>query len=144
VYLRFNVPSFLIDSVDVVRATLLLTQISNNALDPADTVNIIPHVSLATVAVRDISKAAQITAIANTDTLKVAPGGFGERGLEVASVVGLWRLQKADETPRAMVLISLAEGQSPLEARFHSIESAPGLRPRLRISYSSKKPTGLP
>jgi hypothetical protein len=144
VYLRFNIPSFLIDSVDVVRATLLLNQVSNPALDPTDTVRIIPHVSLATIAVKDVSKAAQITAIANTDTLKVQPGGAGDRGLEVASVMNLWRIQNANETPRALVLISLGEGQSPLEARFNSIEAAPALRPRLRISYSTRKSTGLP
>lgn len=144
VYMRFNIPSFLVDSVDVVRATLLLTQIANPGLDPTDTVRIIPHVSLATVAVKDVAKASQITAVANSDTLRVTPGSSGVRGIEVASVVSLWRLQKATETPRALVLISIGEGDSPLEARFHSIEAAPELRPRLRISYSTRKSTGLP
>jgi hypothetical protein len=142
--MRFNVPSFLIDSVDVVRATLLLTQISNPGIDPADTVRIIPHVSLATIVVNDVAKASQITAIANTDTLSITPGSSGVQAVEVPSVINLWRVQKADETPRAIVLISLNEGDSPLEARFHPIEAAPALRPRLRISYSTRKSTGLP
>ena len=144
VYMRFNIPAFLVDSVDVVRATLLLTQIANPGLDPADTVFVIPLVSLATVAVSDVAKASQITALANTDTLRLTPGSSGLRGIEVASVVALWRIQESDETPRALVLITTGEGNSPLEARFHSIEAAPDLRPRLRISYSKRKSTGLP
>lgn len=144
VYMRFNVPAFLIDSVDVIRASLLLTQIANPGLDPGDTVSIIPLVSLATVAVNDVAKASQITADASTEALRVTPGGSGLRIVEIAAVVSVWRLQNADETPRAIVLLTTGEGQSPLEARFHSIESAPELRPRLRISYSSRKSTGLP
>ncbi len=144
VYLRFNIPSFLVDSVDVVRATLLLTQIANPGIDPTDTVRIIPLVSLATTAVSDVAKAAQITTIANSDTLEVEPGSSGVRGLEIAQVIGLWRTQVATETPRALVLVSILEGNSPLEARFHSTEAAPELRPRLRISYSTRKSTGLP
>jgi hypothetical protein len=144
VYMRFNVPAFLIDSVDVVRATLLLTQIPNTALDPTDTVSIIPNVGLATVAVTDVAKASQITAVVNTDTLRVVPGGTGLHTLEVATVISLWRLQKVAETPRAIVLLSTGEGQSPLDARFYSIEASPDRRPRLRISYSVRKSTGLP
>ncbi|MEO8194005.1 MAG: hypothetical protein ABI681_09140 [Gemmatimonadales bacterium] len=144
VYMRFNIPSFLIDTVDVVRATLLLTQQPNNALDPTDTVFIIPHVSLAGVAVTDVAKASQITASATTDTLAVTPGGTGVRSIELANVIGLWRTQKVEDTPRAIVLLSTREGSSPLEARFYAAEAAPELRPRLRISYSARKSTGLP
>jgi hypothetical protein len=144
VYMRFNIPAFIIDSVDVVRATLLLTQQPNLTIDPQDTVRILPTVSLAAVAVTDIAKAAQINAVANTDTLYVTPGGSGLKTLEVANIVGVWRVQSAAETPRAIVLISTLEGTSPLEARFYPVEAAPNLRPRLRISYSARKSTGLP
>jgi len=144
VYLRFVVPSFLVDSVDVIRATLLLTQLPNSGLDATDTVSIVSNVSLAAVAVTDVAKASQITAQGSTDTLKVLPGGSGLKTLEVASIVTIWRFQKETETPRAVVLISTREGQSPLEGRFFSIEASPNQRPRLRISYSTRKSTGLP
>lgn len=143
VYMRFNIPPFL-DSVDVVRATLLLTQIPNPGIDPADTVSIIPHVGLATIAVTDIAKASQITAAIPSDTLKVQHGGSGVRELELATVMNLWRLQNPSETPRSLVLISTLEGNSPLEARFFPAEASPEQRPRLRISYSTRKATGLP
>jgi hypothetical protein len=144
VYMRFSIPAFIIDSVDVVRATLLLNQLPNVSIDPGDTVSIIPHVSLATTAVTDVAKAAQITAIASADTLHVTPGGSGTKSLEMANIINVWRTQSAIDTPRAIVLLSTLEGTSPLEARFYSVEAAPALRPRLRISYSARKSTGLP
>ena len=144
VYMRFNIPSFLVDSVDVIRATLLLTQIPNATIDPADTLFLIPHVGLAAAAVTDVAKAAQITAVAISDTLHVTPGGSGLKTVEIANVLSLWRAQSATETPRALVLLSTTEGSSPLEARFYPVEAAPELRPRLRISYSARKSTGLP
>ena len=144
VYMRFNIPAFIIDSVDVVRATLLLTQQANASIDPTDTVQIVPQVGLAATAVTDIAKAAQIALSVDTDTLRVAPGGAGLRTIEVANLIAVWRTQKVDETPRSLVLISTLEGTSPLEARFYPAEAAPDLRPRLRISYSSRKSTGLP
>jgi hypothetical protein len=144
VYMRFNIPPFILDSVDVVRATLLLTQQPNLTIDPGDTIRIIPHVSLAAAAVTDIAKAAQITAQASGDTLDVTPGGNGLVLLEIANLINVWRSQSATDTPRAIVLLSTLEGTSPLEARFFPVEAAANLRPRLRISYSARKSTGLP
>jgi hypothetical protein len=144
VYMKFDIPAFIIDSVDVVRATLLLTQQPNASIDQDDTVRIAPQISLAAATVTDIAKAAQIVAVARTDTLKVTPGGSGLRTMEIANVISLWRSQNPVETPRALILVSTLEGTSPLEARFFPVESAPDLRPRLRISYSARKSTGLP
>lgn len=144
VYMRFNIPAFIIDSVDVVRATLLLTQKATGGLDPGDTVKIIPNVGLAASSVTDVAKAAQIAATVTTDTLKVTPSGSGLKLLELANVIAIWRTQNVTDTPRSLVLISTLEGTSPLEARFYPIEAAPDKRPRLRISYSSRKATGLP
>ena len=144
IYMRFNVPAFIADTAEIVRASLLMTQRPDRSLDPKDTVRIIAHVSLAANAVTDLSRAAQITAQTSLDTLRVAPGDSGVKLLEVAQVVSLWRTQKVDQTPRAIVLVSRTEGQAPLRALFFSIEAAPELRPRLRISYSTRKSRGLP
>jgi len=144
VYMRFNVPAFISDTAQIIRASLLLTQIPDRTVDPKDTLRIIAHVSLATKAVTDVARAAQITAQTSLDTLRVAPADSGVKLLEVAQIIGLWRTQKADQTPRAMVLISGTEGQAPVRAVFFSIEAAPELRPRLRISYSTRKTNGLP
>jgi hypothetical protein len=144
VYMRFNVPAFIADTAEIIRASLLMTQRPDRTLDPKDTVRIVAHISLATVAVTDLTRAAQITAQTSLDTVKVAPGDSGVKQLEVAQIISLWRTQKADQTPRAIVLVSGTEGQAPLRAIFFSMEAAPELRPRLRISYSTRKTSGLP
>ena len=144
VYLRFDVPAFVTDSVNVVRASLLLTQIPNTQIDPDDTVFIVSDVVLATSAVSDVAKASQIAAASNSDTLRVHPGGSGAQTIEIAETLRIWRALTTTNTPRALVLMSSREGESPLEARFFSIEAAPDLRPRLRITYSTRKSKGLP
>jgi hypothetical protein len=145
VYVRFNIPLSITDSATVVRATLLLNQIPNPSLDPTDTVLILPSLALAGKAVKDPTKAAQIVADIALDTLRVVPGGSGLRQVELARAFPIWRTQSPDTVPRAIVLKTLNEGNSPLEIRFSSSEDAVALlRPRLRISYTSRVPLGIP
>ena len=144
VYLRFDIPAKIMDSSTVVRATLLLNQISNSALDPTDSVFIIPQLVLAGKVVTDPSKAAQIVADIFRDTVKVRPGNSGPTTVEIARAFDLWRASKPDTLPRAIILKSLSEGNLPLEIRFSSMEDAIALRPRLRISYTSRVPLGVP
>ena len=144
IYMRFNVPPFITDTAQIIRATLLLTQRPDRSVDPNDSVRILVDVSLAGTVVTDPTRAAQITAQSNLDTLLVAPADSGLKLLEVAQVITLWHSQKADQTPRALVLISATEGRAPPQAQFFSMEAAPGLRPRLRISYSIRNSRGIP
>ena len=144
VYAKFNIPSKFLDSSTVVRATLLLNQISNPSLDPRDTIRVVPQVVLAGTAVTDPSKAAQIIANISADTLKVTAGHGGPVDVELAAAFTLWRTQKPDTLPRAIVLKSAFEGVSPIELRFSSSEDIAALRPRLRISYTTRVPLGLP
>ncbi len=143
-YIRFDIPASIIDSSTVVRATLLLDQIPNPALDPTDTVLVLPQLVVAGKAITDPTKAAQVLAEISLDTLRVVPGGAGPREVELARAFAIWRSQKAEDTPRALVLRSVSEGNSPLEIRFYSAEATAALRPRLRISYTSRVPLGLP
>jgi hypothetical protein len=144
VYIRFDIPPSIIDSATVVRATLLLNQIPNDAIDPTDTVQLLPQVVLAGKVVTDPAKAAQIVGAISIDTLKLRPGDAGLTNVELAGAFSLWRAQKPDTLPRAITLRSVNEGNSPLEIRFYSIEEVVALRPRLRISYTSRVPLGLP
>jgi hypothetical protein len=144
VYVRFDIPSMIIDSSTVVRATLLLNQIPNNSLDPGDTIRVVPQVVLAGTAVTDPSKAAQIIGNISADTLKITAGHAGNVDVELANAFTLWRTQKPDTLPRAIVLKSAVEGTSPIEMRFSSSEDISTLRPRLRISYTTRVPLGLP
>jgi hypothetical protein len=145
VYVQFNIPLNIIDSATVVRATLLLNQLPNPLLDPNDTVLILPSLVLAAKAVTDPTKAAQIVADIALDTVRIMPGGSGLREIELARAFPIWRTQSPDTVPRAMVLKTLNEGNSPLEIRFSSSEDVVALlRPRLRISYTARVPLGIP
>jgi hypothetical protein len=144
VLVRFDIPSKYIDSSTVVRATLLLNQISNPALDPGDTIRLIPQVVLAGTPVTDPTRAAQIIANISADTLKLTAGHAGKVDVELASAFSLWRIQPADTLPRAIVLKANGENTSPIELRFSSSEDIAALRPRLRISYTTRVPLGLP
>jgi len=99
---------------------------------------------LAGTAVTDPTKAAQIIANISADTLKLTPGNGGKIAVELAAAFSLWRTQPADSLPRSIVLKSQAEATSPLELRFSSSEDIAALRPRLRISYTTRVPLGLP
>ena len=144
VYIRFNIPSSIIDSAKVIRATLLLNQLPNTGLDATDTVALLPQVVLAGTAVTDPAKAAQIIGSISVDTLRLKPGDSGLTNVELASAFSLWHTQQPDTLARAIVLKSTNEGNSPLEIRFSSSEDIAALRPRLRISFTSKVPLGLP
>ena len=43
-YLRFDIPTRLIDSATVVRATLMLTQVPTNSVDATDSLTMYPQV----------------------------------------------------------------------------------------------------
>jgi hypothetical protein len=144
VYVRFDIPLNIVDSSIVVRATLLLNQIANPSIDPTDTVKLLPGLVLAGAAVRDPSKASQIETDIARDTIYLTPGGSGLTQVELANAFAIWRAQSPDSTPRAIILRSVTEGNSPLEIRFSSSEAATALRPRLRISFTPRVPLGLP
>jgi hypothetical protein len=145
VYFRFDIPSNIIDSSTVVRATLLLNQVANPALDPTDSIQVLPQVILAGKIVTDPEKASQIIANISADTLTLHPGNSGLVNVELARAFALWHLQSPDTLPRAITLKSVSEGNSPLEIRFSSSEDVvAALRPRLRISFTKQIPLGLP
>jgi hypothetical protein len=144
IYVRFNIPSAIIDSSTVVRAALVLTQIPNRTIDPADSITITAAVVLAANAVTDPTKAAQISGDLSLPTASFAVGDSGKKTFELAPVFALWHAFDPANTPRAIVLRSEFEGIIPLQARFFSMEAAADLRPKLQISYVRRVPIGLP
>lgn len=145
VYMRFAVPARFIDSVDLVRASLLLTQRASGAPDALDTgVTVRPLAVLATDAVTDLRRASEFASGAvGLDTLRVDPRGSGVRVFSVVNLLRAWRALPTN-TPRALVLRATAEGAQAAELRFYSIEAAAELRPRLRLSYVPRTNFGLP
>ncbi|CAN5679955.1 hypothetical protein BH23GEM1_BH23GEM1_04890 [soil metagenome] len=146
-YMRFLIPSSILDSSSVVRATLLLEQIPNGGFGPLDTVSLVTHLGIAGTAVTDPELASRLFAAAEftgIDTLRVAVNAGGGREIDIAPVLRIWRAQGDSLGARAIILRSAREGVSAAQAWFYSAEAAPGLRPRLRIRYTPANPFGLP
>jgi hypothetical protein len=145
-YLRFDVPTRLVDSATVVRATLILTQVPATSVDATDTLTIYPQVVRAAVGLTDIGRAAGILAppITEIDSLRVRPADGGQRAIEIVGALREWKAVGSTSLQRAIVLRSSTEGASAPAALFYSSEAAPSLRPRLRLTYVNKVQFGVP
>lgn len=146
-YMRFLIPKSILDSSSVVRATLLLTQLPNRGFGPRDTVLVVTHIGIAGTAITDPEQASRLIAASEftqIDSLRVAASDSGVREIDIAPVLRIWRAQGDTLGPRVIVLRSGREGVSAAQASFFGTESTPGLRPRLRISYTPANPFGLP
>jgi hypothetical protein len=145
-YLRFNVPSRIVDSTTVVRATLLLTQTRSGSVDAKDTLIVYPVVVQAGTGITDVQKSAGIVGLAavEMDSLIVVPSDSGTKTIDMVTVVRQWRTFAAEPSQRAIVLRAAAEGAVGGAALFFSAEAAPALRPRLRLSYVNRVDFGRP
>jgi hypothetical protein len=147
--LRFNLPSRIVDSTTIVRASLLLTQTPNRRVAIKDSIYVFPTAVLAQsgTAITDVRTLLEFVGFAGQfglDSLKMAPGDSGLKSFEIVSLVRTWRGTTAAVSPREIALRSTTEGQTPGQVDFFSIEAAPGLRPRLRLTYVPQTSFGLP
>jgi hypothetical protein len=146
-YLRFDIPPAILDSSNVVRATLILTQLPNPAAPaPTDSIGLGHFGVVAGAAVTDLSRAlAFLQRIINTDTIAIAAADSGDRTFEMIDWVRSWRGTKPEKTPRAIALVSTKEDELPRLADFFSTEAAdPSVRPRLRLTYLPRVEGPLP
>jgi hypothetical protein len=155
-YFRFDLPSKIIDSTSVVRATLLLTQYPNRlAANPADSLSVYPLPVAASERVTDIRAAAGILVpifnpafreLFPLDSLRTAPDDSGTVEIEVVGAVQTWRSFLPAQASRALVLRMppVSEGAAQDELYFFSTRAAEELRPRLRIVYVPRIGFALP
>jgi hypothetical protein len=147
-YLRFDIPSIVLDSVQVIRATIQLTQRpSRYAGGNSDLLTLFPHAVTAGPAVKDVYAQAQLFAPFGTfrlDTLRLVPGDSGLRSLEVVNLVRVWQIVGAANTTRAIVLRAAQEQSSPGELNFFSTKGPAAQRPRLRLIYVPRRGFGIP
>lgn len=144
-YMRFNVPARILDSSTVLRATLLLTQTPNHAIDDRDSVLVLPFMVTAGEEVTDIGRSTTLISAFPVDTVRYAAGDSGLRQIEVAAAVRSWSTENNPfRQQRAIVLLSNDEGRGPFDAHFFSLEAPAALRPRLRVSYSLRTSFGIP
>jgi hypothetical protein len=145
-YFRFNIPSRIIDSSNVVRATLLITQRPNGlSPGPRDSVALEQFTVTAGPAVTDLSRALLfLTAPGKTDSTRLVAADSGTRSFEMINLVRAWRSTTADRTPRALALRTTTESLTGGQIDFFSIEAPITVRPKLRLTYLPQQASGLP
>jgi hypothetical protein len=148
-YLRFNIPSRIVDSSTIVRATLILTQRPQPYGDLRDTMTVHAQVVLAGPQVTDLRQAANIISAPGldvNDSLLISPRDSGQKMIDMFLLLRAWAIQDAllYPPPRALVLRASPENVLPFEASFFNSQSPVGLRPMMRISYIPKITYGVP
>ena len=147
-YLRFDVPPILLDSVQVVRASLLLNQIpSRVAASSSDTTALLVSPILAgeqITDVRTIIKFSSSGVVTGVDSVRLVPKDAGLRSIELVNLFRAWRAVGSANSIRAIVLRAKREASSAAELDFVSSEGAQALRPQLRITYVPRRGFGLP
>ncbi|MDQ6633643.1 MAG: hypothetical protein M3Z10_02685, partial [Gemmatimonadota bacterium] len=147
-YMRFNVPPIVIDSVQVIRASLQLTQmLSRSTGGGQDTLTVVTLAVTAGPAITDPFTASQFLAppgLWPVDTLQLMPSSSGPRTLEIVNIVRAWRSVDASKSTRALGLRVVQEGSSPGELDFSSTLGPVASRPSLRITYVPRRGFGIP
>ncbi|MEO7458030.1 MAG: hypothetical protein ABIY52_17365 [Gemmatimonadaceae bacterium] len=147
-YIRFDIPTTVLDSVQVIRASLLLTQApARGTAAVADSVTIFTAPVLASPSITDILTASSFVGSTRgygIDSVRFSPRGSGVRSIELVNLLRFWRDVGTTNTSRSIVLSALEEGSSPGEANFYSSEAAAALRPRLRLTFVPRRGFGIP
>ena len=158
VYMAFDIPKRLLDSTQVVRATLRINQLRSPLASAADTGQLEVLIGTALSSVTDLTKRALFHEPLGFDpTLKVFYGQASglralnlkadttaTRAIEVAPILRQWAGTDVTKQPHAIVLALPTEGNSPVELRFASLEAAANLRPSLQITYVPRNAPGIP
>lgn len=143
---RFAIPPAILDSANVLRATLLLTQAPVASVAPDSAFTIFPLLVTAGAQVTDPARSAFLVNPARTgfDSIRVAPSDSGVVEIEIVNALRAWGVVGATTAQRALVLASILESVGAAQALFFSSEAPPALRPRLRVSYSPIRNFGIP
>ena len=147
-YLRFDIPSIILDSVQVIRASLLLTQRPGRSTGlVSDTVTLYTQPVLAAPTITDVFTAASFLGgylSFGVDTLFMTPRDSGLKSVELVNLVRIWRSAGSANSSRSIVLRSPQEGLTPGELSFFSMEGPVAVRPRLRLTYVPHRGFGIP
>ncbi len=147
VFIQFNVPSRIVDSTTIVRATLELTQAPNRRVGATDSAFIYPLAIVAQPTVTDIASQLEFLGPpgqVGLDSLRMAPGDSGLRSFQIVGLTRTWKAQPLSVSPRTLALRSGVEGQLPGEFDFFSTSAPLAVRPRLRITYVPASNFGVP
>lgn len=152
-YLRFELPSNIVDSTRVVRAALLLTQAPNplSALR-TDTVTVYPDVVVADSNITNLERLLRFTSPTfslqgvafSIPSLGLVPADSGVRTIDMAYLIAAWNESPSKDAPRAIVLRAGDDRTAGATILFYSREAPADVRPRLRLTYAPRLEFGLP
>jgi hypothetical protein len=148
VFLRFDVPPILVDSVQVIRASLLLNQVTSRvAASAADTIAMLVNPILAGSQITDVGTIPNFAgsgAVIGDDSVRLVPKDAGLRSVELVNLFRAWREVGTQNSIRAIILRAKQEASSAAELDFVSTAGPEALRPRLRLTYVPRRGFGLP
>jgi len=148
VYLKFGLPSRIIDTANVLHATLMLHPRPLPFQLPGDTVVLYPDPVVSSNKVKTAAEATNFI-VSNTiyslDSVKVVPSGTSVVALEFVNAVKNWQNISDTLNTRTLVLRIQAEGGTSLETSFwSSFASDTSLRPHVRLQYVKRSGFGVP
>jgi hypothetical protein len=141
IFVQFALPTQIIDSSTVVRATLTLHLIPNTLRGFfGDTMGVLAEGIVSTPAVTDPGHAAGFNAAATVigiDTSFYIQGQSDSLNVEFVNAARHWHDRATDTVSRAIVLIGTNEGASPVTASFYpALPTVPAaLRPHIHLAY---------
>jgi hypothetical protein len=153
VYVRFAIPSRIIDSATVIRATLTLTLVPGGLRGffsaPPDTLKLLPQALVSAPTVEDPTRAAGFlapAAVVPIDTSRAVAALGDSVNIEFATAVRHWSRRAIDTVARAIVIQAFDEGATPLQTSFFpALPSVPAAqRPHVHLSYIPRVGFGLP
>lgn len=142
-FLRFDLPSYITDSSDIARATLILVPFEPISGAATDTLRLRADALIGDVGSKSpiLAPARELWDTLSTGGLNLVPG---ERDTVRIDVTHILKPLRADSTrPRAIVLWMVPEAVSPAQARFWSSRNAPNA-PALFVTYTPLFPRNEP
>ena len=156
-YLAFDVPKRLLDSTQIVRATLRLSQVPAPLAQPGDTARLEALLGTAKGVVKDIAKRTLfhepltfnangqiVGAISGLPEVRLKADTTATRSIEVAPIMRAWANVDSTDVPHTIILQLPTEGTELIELWFASLEAAPALRPSLQITFVPRNAPGIP
>lgn len=147
-YMKFDIPAPLLDSVTVIRASLMLTQ--NPARSTArtnDSLYVYTLPVLSSPAVTDLTTIMNFLGSSTAygvDSVLFVPKDSGQKSIELVNLLRTWRAIGTTNSTRSIVLQTPREGGTAGEVTFFSMEGPAAVRPKLRITYVPRRGFGLP
>jgi hypothetical protein len=147
-YIRFNIPETVLDSVQIVRASLYFTQTPSRGLAKVkDSVWVFSHPVLASPVLTDLRTLQSFLGspyLYGVDSTLYTPTDSGVKTIELVNLLKYWKNVGAANSSRAIVLRAQGEGGQAGDLEFFSIEAVERLRPYLRLTYVPRHGFGLP